>query len=68
MNQKKAKRLRKMAEIEMFANKENVPRELVVATIHGHDRVINEPMSTRAMYLHLKRSYKLFNPGKAKTQ
>lgn len=57
MNQKKAKRLRKMAEIEMYSNKENVPRELVVARIKGHDRVINEPMSTRAMYLKLKRAY-----------
>lgn len=57
MNGKKAKRLRKMAEIEMYSNKENVPRELVVARIKGHDRVINEPMSTRAMYLRLKNAY-----------
>lgn len=57
MNGKKAKRLRKMAEIEMYSNKENVPRELVVARIKGHDRVINEPMSTRAMYLRLKTAY-----------
>lgn len=63
MNQKKAKALRKMAAIEMHTNKENVERELVVATIRGHDRVINEPMSTRAMYLHLKRSYSRFDPG-----
>lgn len=60
MNQKKAKKLRKMAEVEMFSNKENVPRELVVATIRGHDRVINEPMSTRAMYLKLKTAYNAF--------
>lgn len=57
MNAKKAKRLRKMAEIEMYSNKENVPRELVVARVRGHDRVINEPMSTRAMYLKLKSAY-----------
>ncbi len=63
MNAKKARALRKMAAIEMYTNKENVPRELVVATIKGHDRVINEPMSTRAMYLQLKRAYVNFNPG-----
>lgn len=63
MNQKKAKALRKMARIEMHTNKENVPRELVIATIKGHDRVINEPMSTRAMYLHLKAAYTRFTPG-----
>jgi hypothetical protein len=63
MNGKTAKKLRKMAAIEMYTNKENVPRELIVATIRGHDRVINEPMSTRAMYLQLKRAYVNFNPG-----
>lgn len=61
MNGKKSRALRKMAAIEMHSNKENVPRELVVATIRGHDRVINEPMSTRAMYLHLKKAYGSFN-------
>ena len=63
MNGRTAKKLRKMAEIEMRTNKENVPRELVVARVRGHDRVINEPMSTRAMYLQLKRAYVNFNPG-----
>lgn len=63
MNGKKARRLRKMAEIEMYSNKENVPRELVVARIKGHDRVINEPMSTRFMYLKLKRAYGNFTRG-----
>jgi hypothetical protein len=57
MNGKKARALRKMATVEMYSNKENVPRELVVARIKGHDRVINEPMSTRAMYLRLKTAY-----------
>ena len=52
-----------MAEIEMYSNKENVPRELVVARIKGHDRVINEPMSTRFMYLKLKRAYGNFTRG-----
>jgi hypothetical protein len=46
-----------MAEVEMYSNKESVPRELVVARVRGHDRVINEPMSTRAMYLKLKSAY-----------
>jgi len=63
MNGKKARALRKMADIEMRTNKETVPRELVIATIKGHDRVINEPMSNRAMYLHLKTAYNRFNPG-----
>jgi hypothetical protein len=63
MNAKKARALRKMAAIEMHTNKENVPRELVVARVRGHDRVINEPMSARAMYLQLKRAYVNFNPG-----
>ena len=57
MNGKKARALRKMAEVEMYSNKENVDRELVVARIKGHDRVINEPLSTRAMYLRLKGAY-----------
>jgi hypothetical protein len=58
MNGRTARKLRKMAAVEMYTNKENVPRELVVATIKGHDRVINEPMSTRAMYRHLKTAYR----------
>lgn len=58
MNGKKAKALRKMARIEMAGNAESVERELVVATIRGYDRVINEPLSVRAMHQHLKRAYK----------
>lgn len=58
MNGKTAKKLRKMARIEMAGNRESVERELVVATINGHDRVINEPLSVRAMSQHLKRAYK----------
>lgn len=47
-----------MARIEMAGNKESVERELVIATIKGHDRIINEPLSARAMYRRLKRAYK----------
>lgn len=63
MNGKKAKALRRMARIEMAGNRESVERELVVATIRGHDRVINEPLSVRAMHQHLKRAYKQFDAG-----
>ena len=65
MNGKKAKALRKMARIEMAGNQESVERELVVATIKGHDRVINEPLSVRAMNQHLKRAYNRFSRGQA---
>jgi hypothetical protein len=58
MNGKTAKKLRKMARIEMAGNRESVERELVIATIRGHDRVINEPLSVRAMSQHLKTAYK----------
>lgn len=54
MNGKMAKRLRKMAKLEMSSNATTVDRELVLARVHGGDRVINEPMSVRAMYLKLK--------------
>lgn len=57
MNQKMAKRLRKLARDEMSANGNVVERELVLARVHGGDRVINEPMSNRAMYLKLKWAY-----------
>ena len=63
MNGRTAKKLRKMARIEMAGNRESVERELVVATIKGHDRVINEPLSVRAMHQHLKRAYKQFDAG-----
>lgn len=63
MNQKKAKALRRMARAEMAANPNSVERELLVATIRGHDRVINEPLSVRAMHQHLKRAYKQFDAG-----
>lgn len=57
MNGKLARRLRKLAKLEMSSNKETVERELVLATVKGHDRVINEPLSVRAFYLKLKDAY-----------
>lgn len=63
MNGKMAKRLRKMAKLEMSTNKETVDRELVLARVAGSDRVINEPMSVRAMYLKLKDAYDDFKGG-----
>lgn len=54
MNGKMSKRLRKMAREEMAGDKNRVDRELVIARVKGHDRVVNEPLSDRAMYLQLK--------------
>lgn len=53
-----AKRLRKMARDEMQGDRGLVDRELVIASIKGHERVINEPISVRAMTLQLKDAYK----------
>lgn len=61
---KTSKKLRKMAAIEMAGNRETVERELVIANIKGHDRIINEPLSVRAMYQHLKTAYKRFTAPK----
>lgn len=58
MNQKLAKRLRKLAKMEMAGDANSVDRELVLARINGADRVINEPLSARSMYLQLKGAYK----------
>ena len=58
MNGKMAKRLRKMAREEMTTDRGVVERELVVAKVHGHDRVVNEPISVRAMHQQLKSAYK----------
>lgn len=68
MNAKIAKRLRRLARLEMSANKETVDRDLVVARINGHDRVINEPMSVRSFYLALKTSYADYKRGVALKQ
>lgn len=54
MNQKLSKRLRRMARTEMSGDKGVVERELIVARVKGHDRIINNPNSNRAMYLSLK--------------
>jgi hypothetical protein len=67
MNGKMAKRLRKLAKFEMSANAETIDRELVLATVRGHDRVINEPMSVRAFYLKLKDAYDESKRSGAKT-
>lgn len=61
MNGKIAKRLRKMAREEMMTDKGVVERELVIARVRGHDRVVNEPISVRAMHKHLKSAYKTAN-------
>lgn len=57
MNNKLAKKLRRLAREEMAGDQGRVDRELVVARIKGKDRVVNEPNSDRAMYLQLKKSY-----------
>lgn len=61
MNGKIAKRLRKMAREEMMTDKGVVERELVIARVRGHDRVVNEPISVRAMHQQLKSAYKAAN-------
>jgi len=58
MNQKKAKALRRMAREEMAGDKHVVDRELKVAKVKGHYRVVNEPLSVRSMHLQLKKAYK----------
>lgn len=57
MNGKKAKILRRMAREEMAGDKHVVDRELKVAKVRGAYRVINEPLSNRAMNLQLKKAY-----------
>jgi len=58
MNGKLAKRLRKMAREEMVGDRGVVDRELKAAKVNGHVRVVNEPISVRAMHLQLKSAYK----------
>jgi len=56
-----AKRLRRMARDEMSADRAVYgakDRELVVARIKGHDRVINDPMTERGFTLQLKKAFK----------
>ena len=54
MNGRMSKKLRKMAKMEMSGNATTVDRELVLARVAGGDRIINEPLTVRAMYLKLK--------------
>jgi hypothetical protein len=68
LNGKLAKRLRRLAKQEMSANVETVDRELVVARVRGHDRIVNEPMSVRAFYSQLKGAYKDYASGVRKPQ
>lgn len=68
MNGKLAKRLRKLAKLEMSANAETVERELVVARVRSHDRIINEPLTVRAFYIQLKDAYKDYASGVRKIQ
>ena len=58
MNGKKSKLLRRLARAEMAGDKGVVERELVIARVQGHDRIVNEPISVRAMHLSLKNAYK----------
>lgn len=58
MNQKRAKALRRMAKIEMATDSGVVERELVLARRRGHDVVVNNPNTNRAMYLSLKSAYR----------
>lgn len=57
MRNSKAKQLRRMAKIEMSSDAGNQDRELVLVRRHGHDAVVNNPRTTRAMYLALKNSF-----------
>lgn len=58
MNGKMAKKLRRMAREEMATDRGLVERELVIAKVGGHDRIVNEPISVRSMHLQLKKAYK----------
>lgn len=61
MNGKTAKKLRRMAREEMAMDRQMYgakDRELVVASVRGHDRVINDPMTERGFTLQLKKAFK----------
>lgn len=58
MSAKVSKALRRMAREEMAGDPGCVDRELVIATVRGHDRVINNPNSVRAMTNALKAALK----------
>lgn len=61
MNGKKAKTLRRIAREEMAMDRQMYgakDRELVVANVRGHDRIINDPMTERGFTLQLKKAFK----------
>lgn len=67
MNGKKAKTLRRMARDEMATDRNMYgakDRELVIANVRGHDRVINDPMTERGFTLQLKKAYKESRHGR----
>lgn len=67
MNGKKAKTLRRMAREEIAMDRQMYgakDRELVVANVRGHDRVINDPMTERGFTLQLKKAYKESRHGR----
>lgn len=67
MNGKKAKALRRIAHEEMAMDRQMYgakDRELVVANVRGHDRVINDPMTERGFTLQLKKEYKESRHGR----
>lgn len=67
MNGKTAKKLRRMAREELAMDRQMYgakDRELVVANVRGHDRVINDPMTERSFTLQLKKAYKESRHGR----
>lgn len=67
MNGKKAKTLRRMAREEIAMDRQMYgakDRELVVANVRGHDRVVNDPMTERGFTLQLKKAYKESRHGR----
>ena len=67
MNGKKAKTLRRIAREEMAMDRQMYgakDRELVVANVRGHDRIINDPMTDRGFTLQLKKAYKESRHGR----
>ena len=66
MSGRVAKRLRKLAREEMAVDQQMYAapeRELVIANIKGHDRVINNPLTVRGMEIQLKKAYKKMRKG-----
>lgn len=66
MSGRVSKRLRKLAREEMAMDQQMYAapeRELVIANIKGHDRVINNPLTVRGMEIQLKKAYKKMRKG-----